>query len=117
MAIIFADSARLVNPAPSPFEVVLADRLAWLADGGDLDEYRPGWSDPQATELEDAEWLGFRLGLDGVPAEALAPCPEERRAFDRGHNGGDAELWRIDPLFAAAVASHVKVLVSASLTF
>jgi len=41
----------------------VADRLAWLQDGGELDEYPGyGWADPdhhEPTPREEAEWAGM----------------------------------------------------------
>lgn len=96
-AIIALDSFR-VNFVPS----ILA--ISFDLAPTSPTEYRPTWTAPEPTLAEDAEWLGFTLGADGVLAELCTPDAVERAAFDRGHDAGDDHLWRVDPLWAA----HMK---------
>lgn len=60
----------LTNPSLDLTSFALAaDLLAWRNDSADneLEDYRPGWQsdDRRPDPVEEAEWLGFELGLDG----------------------------------------------------
>ena len=88
--------------APTAAELLIGDHLAFLADGGDPNGYRPGWREAEPTAEDLAEDLGFRLGFDGASAELVGPAsPAEREAFDRGLLDGDHALWTTDPDYAA----------------
>lgn len=72
--------APAVKPAPLPTarERAVADRLAFLADGGDPDEYRSGWAGDRPYEPSVADlWgnRGYELGAAGELAEPSAAFP------------------------------------------
>ena len=63
MSLTIAPALPYVNPTPA--EIALADRLAFVADGGALNDYRADWSasEPTGPSLEDemAE-TGYQIG-------------------------------------------------------
>ena len=87
-------AAPCVNPAPTVAEHALADRLAWQADGGTPDDYRPGWdADPAAPSAEDDAYMtGLAIGRTGDAPTFLAvndhldryPGVDAERAYYRG---------------------------------
>lgn len=119
MSAIIAPASPSVNPTPA--DLALADRFAWLADGGDADAYPGlGWQVDDATfdpSPEDfAADLGFQLGADGVPADEVLVDPTVRSAFEAGHNAGDDHLWRVDPLFASYLKERAEAAFWNSIT-
>jgi hypothetical protein len=75
MGIISNSLARVItNPTLDLSSFAFAaDRLAFAHDSAnfDLAEYRPGWQsdDYQPDPVEEAEWTGFELGLEGANAD------------------------------------------------
>ena len=64
---------------------------------------------PSTPTLEDeAEYLGFQLGFDGIDADLPTPDASVRAAFERGLNAGDDHLWRVDPAYAEHLRSLAK---------
>ncbi len=95
--------AHAVMADATPVAVVALAPAA-PAPGADLDPEpaRPG-------RIAELEWLGFRLGFDGVlGAPAGVEDEEGLAAFARGHDLGDTELWAVDPLFAAAMKERAE---------
>lgn len=112
--------APRVNPTSA--EALLADRLAWLADGNDpaaypgsgwrddagtdpFPGYAPGWQDelPVGPSDEDeAADTGYAIGVEGEapPVEfvyrfhCVPPSPATRRAYYRGIAAGRREHAR-----------------------
>lgn len=58
LAVSLAPVKTIPLPTPTVAEDALADRLAFLADGGDPDDYHPEWAGDiyEPTPEESAEW-------------------------------------------------------------
>lgn len=59
---------------PTEAEHALGDRLAYSADGGDPDDYRPGWNQEPAPVAIEAEYflVGLEIGSTGDNPHILA---------------------------------------------
>lgn len=75
--------ARQCRPAPAaeptPIEDATADRIAFEADGGEPDDYRPGWAgdEPYVPSLRETfEEAGQRFGLEGVLLDVAEAFPD-----------------------------------------
>jgi hypothetical protein len=95
----------LNSPAPTPGESEYADRLAWHADGGHLEDYPgEGWDDPGyvPTEEEEGEQLGWELGLlgEGEPYRCDDFSLSDGRlhgllrGYSRGNHEREERAWR-----------------------
>ena len=82
---------------PTEAETTLADRLAFLADGGDPDDYRSEWVDHSLPTFEDEMYdSGYSIGLTGALVGVAVAFPHFSesslraggKSFTLGRNAG-----------------------------
>lgn len=107
MGIISSFLDRVIANSEFTFEdvVINPDTLAWVNDGGEFEDYPgPSWDDPgySPTPEEDAEVLGWELGLDGGQephaaddySVSTAVLMASLRGWTRGRHEREERAWR-----------------------